>query len=82
MTGPPAQAILFFMAQKFARLSVDEVQYGTGWAIYRVILVLSRPLLSIISVQQMVDVAISCRTGENNMSHVTLIGFCVPVTLI
>jgi hypothetical protein len=52
MTGPPAQAILFFMA--LARLSVYEVQYGTGWAIYRVILVLSRPLLSIISVQPMV----------------------------
>jgi len=81
---PPSKpvAILFFVTQQLARLSIDEVQSGTGWATYRVVLVISRRLLLINWVQPVMHVAISLRTGEDNMSHATLIGIRMLATLI
>jgi hypothetical protein len=68
------------MTQQLTRLSIDEVQFGTSRA--RIILVLGRRPLLVVSVQPVVNVAISLWADKNNMGHKILIGFRVPTTLI
>ena len=70
------------MTQQLTRLSIDEVQFGTSRAAYRIILVLGQRPLLVVCVQPVVNVAISRWTDENNMGHTILIGFRVPATLI
>jgi hypothetical protein len=61
-------ALLPFVSQQLARLSIEEVQFDAGWTDYRFVSISERPVLLII-LQPVLDEKVGRRTIENELIH-------------